>query len=228
MSKKKIITLALVAIIAVTAIASASIAYFTDTKTATNTFTVGNVKITLDEAPVDEEGKATDGKRVTGNDYGIDAVYPGAVLDKDPTVHNVGKNPAYIRATVNVSDWMNICGTFYPEYDKHFMEEGYEQSLMLLVDEFGEGWSIVGVTTGDTFGIGAFDAKFVLKYDGVIAAREDTTPMFRHVMIPTSVGESNGYATPLFDSFKEIKITAQAIQANGFDSWEAAFAAFDA
>ena len=228
MSKKKIITLALVAIIAVTAIASASIAYFTDTKTATNTFTVGNVKITLDEAPVDEEGKATDGKRVTGNDYGIDAVYPGAVLDKDPTVHNVGKNPAYIRATVNVSDWMNICGTFYPEYDKHFMEEGYEQSLMLLVDEFGEGWSIVGVTAGDTFALGALDAKFVLKYDGVIAAREDTTPMFRHVMIPTSVGESNGYATPLFDSFKEIKITAQAIQANGFDSWEAAFAAFDA
>lgn len=228
MSKKKIITLALVAIIAVTAIASASIAYFTDTKTATNTFTVGNVKITLDEAPVDEEGKATDGNRVTGNDYGIDAVYPGATLDKDPTVHNVGKNPAYIRATINVSDWMNICAAFYPEYDKHFMEEGYEQSLMLLVDELGKDWSIVGVTAGDTFALGALDAKFVLKYDGVLAAGEDTTPMFRHVMIPTSVGESNGYATPLFDSFKEIKITAQAIQANGFDSWEAAFAAFDA
>lgn len=228
MSKKKIITLALVAIVAITAIASASLAYFTDTKTADNTFMMGNVKITLDEAPVNEEGKATDGNRVTGNDYGIDAVYPGATLDKDPTVHNVGKNPAYIRATINVSDWRNICAAFYPEYDKHFMEEGYEQSLMLLVDELGEGWSIVGVTAGDTFALGALDAKFVLKYDGVLAAGEDTTPMFRHVMIPTSVGESNGYATPLFDSFKEIKITAQAIQANGFDSWEAAFAAFDA
>lgn len=228
MSKKKLITLALVAIVAITAIASASLAYFTDTKTADNTFMIGNVKITLDEAPVNEEGKATDGNRVTGNDYGIDAVYPGATLDKDPTVHNVGKNPAYIRATINVSDWMNICAAFYPEYDKHFMEEGYEQSLMLLVDELGEDWSIVGVTAGDTFALGALDAKFVLKYDGVLAAGEDTTPMFRHVMIPTSVGESNGYATPLFDSFKEIKITAQAIQANGFDSWEAAFAAFDA
>ena len=51
MTKKKIITLALVAVIAVTAIASASIAYFTDTKTAKNTFTMGNVKIALDEAP---------------------------------------------------------------------------------------------------------------------------------------------------------------------------------
>ena len=45
MSKKKLITLALVAIVAITAIASASLAYFTDTKTADNTFTMGNVKI---------------------------------------------------------------------------------------------------------------------------------------------------------------------------------------
>ena len=67
MSKKKIITLALVAIVAITAIASASLAYFTDTKTADNTFTMGNVKITLDEAPVDEFGQAADGERVTGN-----------------------------------------------------------------------------------------------------------------------------------------------------------------
>ncbi|OLA59939.1 MAG: hypothetical protein BHW37_01965 [Firmicutes bacterium CAG:272_52_7] len=124
---------------------------------------------------------------------------------------------------------MNICAAFYPEYDKHFGEDGYEQSLMLLVDELGEGWSIVGVTTGDTFGIGAFDAKFVLKYDGVLAAEKDTAPMFRHVMIPTNVGEPiSGGGIPSFESFKEIKITAQAIQANGFDSWKAAFAAFDA
>ena len=99
MSKKKIITLALVAIVAITAIASASLAYFTDTKTADNTFTMGNVKITLDEAPVDEFGQAADGERVTGNRYGPSAVYPGAVLHKDPTVHNVGDYPAYIRAT---------------------------------------------------------------------------------------------------------------------------------
>ena len=49
MSKKKIITLALVAMIAILSITSASLAYFTDTKTAENTFTMGNVKIVLDE-----------------------------------------------------------------------------------------------------------------------------------------------------------------------------------
>lgn len=223
MTKKKIITLALVAVIAVTAIASASIAYFTDTKTAKNTFTMGNVKIALDEAPVDEEGHAIDGDRVTANEYGIEAVYPGATLDKDPTVHNTGKNPAYIRATVNVSDWMNLCAAFYPDFTETFPNDGYKATLNLLVGELGEGWSVVGVEAGDTFTIGQFDAKFVLKYDGVLAADEDTTPMFTKVIIPTTFGD-NGMSA---ESFNEIKITAQAIQANGFETWEAAFNAFD-
>lgn len=222
MTKKKIITLALVAVIAVTAIAGASLAYFTDTKTATNTFTMGNVKIALDEAPVDEAGKATDGDRVTSNEYGIDAAFPGAVLDKDPTVHNTGKNPAYIRATVNVSNWMNLCAAYYPDFKETFPNEGYKAALNLIVGELGEGWSVVGVVPGDTFTIGQFDAKFILKYDGVLAVGEDTTPMFNTVIIPNGIDNANA------ESFDEIKIVAQAIQANSFDTWEDAFAAFDA
>ena len=222
MSKKKIITLALVAIIAVTAIASASIAYFTDTKTATNTFTVGNVKITLDEAPVNEEGKATDGNRVTGNDYGIDAVYPGAVVTKDPIVHNVGKNPAYIRATVNVCNWMNLVAAYYPDFKETFPNDGYKAALNLLVGELGEGWSVVDVVAGDTFTIGQFDAKFILKYEGELAPGADTPAMFNTVTIPTGIDNARA------DSFKYINVVAQAIQTNGFDSWEAAFEAFDA
>ena len=222
MTKKKIVTLALVVAIAVMAIAGASLAYFTDTKTATNTFTMGNVKITLDEAPVDETGHETEGDRVTSNEYGIEAAYPGATLDKDPTVHNVGANPAYIRATVNVSDWMNLVAAYYPDFKETFPHDGYKAALNLLVGELGEGWSVVGVEAGDTFVIGQFDAKFVLKYDGVLAAGEDTTPMFRHVTIPAAFVAEAG------ETFKEIKIVAQAIQTNGFDTWEAAFAAFDA
>ena len=222
MSKKKIITLALVAIVAITAIASASLAYFTDTKTADNTFTMGNVKITLDEVPVDEYGQATDGERVTGNRYGPSAVYPGAVLDKDPTVHNVGDYPAYIRATVNVSNWMNLVAAYYPDFNETFPNEGYRAALNLLVGELGEGWSVVDVVAGDTFTIGQFDAKFILKYEGELAPRADTTAMFNHVTIPAGIDNVNA------DSFDRVTVVAQAIQANGFDSWEAAFAAFDA
>lgn len=222
MTKKKVITLALVVIIAVAAITSASLAYFTDTKTAKNTFTMGDVKIALDEAPVDGNGHAIDGDRVKANNYGIDAAYPGAVLDKDPTVHNTGKNSAYIRATVNVSNWMNLAAAYYPDFKETFPNDGYKAALNLLVGELGEGWSVVDVAAGDVFTIGQFDAKFVLKYDGVLAPGESTTPMFEYITIPTGITNASA------SSFDEVKIVAQAIQANSFDSWEAAFAAYDA
>lgn len=47
--KKKIIALAFVVCLAITAIASVSLAYFTDTDDATNVFTSGKVDITLNE-----------------------------------------------------------------------------------------------------------------------------------------------------------------------------------
>ena len=215
MTKKKILALALVAVIAITAIAGASLAYFTDTKTAENTFTMGNVKIVLDETDITNP----EGDRVTRNAYDV---YPGAVVTKDPIVHNTGKNGAYIRATVNVNNWMNLCAAYYPDFEYYFPEEGYKDSLKLLVGELGEGWSVVDVVAGDTFTIGCFDAKFILKYDGVLAPGADTTAMLQKVIIPTGIDNANA------DSFKSVTVVAQAIQENGFDSWEAAFAAYDA
>ena len=204
-------SLVIVAILAI----GATLAYFTDTKTATNTFTMGNVKIKLDE----ENVKNPEGDRVSKNEY---EVYPGAEVKKDPTVHNVGANGAYIRATVNVSNWMNLCAAYYPDFKEHFPNEGYKAALNLLVGELGEGWSVVDVEAGDVFTVGQFDAKFVLKYDGVLASGADTTAMFEKVIIPAGIDNANA------NSFNQIKIVAQAIQADGFASWEAAFAAFDA
>ena len=47
--KKKILALALVVVLAVTAVTGATLAYFTDTDAKTNTFTMGDVKIHIDE-----------------------------------------------------------------------------------------------------------------------------------------------------------------------------------
>ena len=213
--KKKILALSMCIALAAIAIVGASLAYFTDTKTATNTFTMGNVQIKLDETNVNDPK----GDRVTSNVYNV---YPGAVVTKDPIVHNIGKNGAYIRATVNVSNWMNLVGAYYPDFKETFPNDGYKAALNLLVGELGEGWSVVGVEAGDVFTIGQFDAKFILKYDGVLASGADTTAMFQTVTIPTGIDNANA------DSFDEVKVVAQAIQADGFDTWEAAFAAFDA
>lgn len=219
MTKKRFVAILLCVTLVALAAIGATFAYLTDSKTVNNTFTMGNVKITLDESKVDESGKAVEGDRVTSNTYNV---YPGAVVTKDPIVHNTGKNAAYIRATVNVSNWMNLCAAYYPDFKETFPNDGYKAALNLLVGELGEGWSVVGVEAGDTFTIGQFDAKFILKYEGALAAGADTTAMFQTVTIPAGIDNANT------DSFSGVKVVAQAIQADGFETWEAAFAAYDA
>lgn len=225
MKKKKIFTLALASIVAVTAVIGASLAYFTDTKTAENTFTMGNVKIALDEAPVDEEGQATDGDRVTANDYGIDAVYPGATLDKDPTVHNTGKNPAYIRAVVTVENGMNWLGL----YNDNVWTAPQEAAFNALINNtLGEGWELVDIAY-DMSGPNHPTSDFVatLKYTEVLEAGQDTTAMFSEISFPAKLTE-NDVTTRISQEGKfRIDVVAQAIQVKGFDSWEAAFNAFD-
>lgn len=215
MTKKRFVAILLCVTLVALAAIGATFAYLTDTKTVNNTFTMGNVAIKLDETNVNDPT----GDRVTSNAY---SVYPGAVVTKDPIVHNTGKNAAYIRATVNVSNWMNLCAAYYPDFKYTFGQEGYKAALNLLVGELGEGWSVVGVTAGDTFTIGQFDAKFILKYDGKLAAGADTTAMFQTITIPAGIDNANT------ESFSGVKVVAQAIQADGFDTWEAAFAAYDA
>ena len=54
--KKKIVAICLCLALAAVAVVGASLAYFTDTKSATNTFTVGNVKIDLIESTYHRTG----------------------------------------------------------------------------------------------------------------------------------------------------------------------------
>ena len=117
---------------------------------------------------------------------------------------------------------MNLVAAYYPDFKETFPNDGYNAALNLLVGELGEGWSVVDVVAGDTFTIGQFDAKFILKYEGELAPGADTPAMFNTVTIPTGIDNARA------DSFKYINVVAQAIQTNGFDSWEAAFEAFDA
>lgn len=80
----KALLLMLCAVLLVAASVLGTMAYLTSTDTVNNTFTVGKVAITLDEAPVDDNGDATTGSRVKANTYNL---LPGHAYDKDPTVH---------------------------------------------------------------------------------------------------------------------------------------------
>lgn len=92
-AKKKIVSIALAASLAATAIVGGTLAYFTDTDDATNTFTVGNVDIVLTEPGWDNGGKAE-----------AEDMYPGEAVAKDPTVTNNGANPAFVRVKVEWPD----------------------------------------------------------------------------------------------------------------------------
>lgn len=92
MTKKKIVSLCLAAVLVVMAVAGATVAYFTDTDSKDNTFTVGNVDITLTEPSWNTNGQESDD------------VYPGEPLYKDPTVTNDGANPCFVRIKVENLD----------------------------------------------------------------------------------------------------------------------------
>ena len=105
--KKKITALCLCVTMLAIAIVGASLAYFTDTKDATNTFTVGNVKIELIEQQRGENGLEPfeQNKKlypIVGSAQGEkDALgMPTAknYVDKMVTIKNTGSEAAYIRA----------------------------------------------------------------------------------------------------------------------------------
>lgn len=92
---KKALLLALCAVLLVVSTVFATLAYLTSTTdVVTNTFTVGNVKITLDEAKVDLYGEKDGTTRVTENTYKL---IPGHEYTKDPMIHVVaGSEECYL------------------------------------------------------------------------------------------------------------------------------------
>ncbi|MBQ3062404.1 MAG: hypothetical protein IJD03_01960, partial [Clostridia bacterium] len=82
---KKALLMTLCAVMLVAASVMGTMAYLTSTTgVVTNTFTVGKVGITLDEAKVTEYGVKDGDTRVMANTYKL---VPGHTYVKDPTVH---------------------------------------------------------------------------------------------------------------------------------------------
>lgn len=109
--KKKILALCLVVVLAVTAVTGATLAYFTDTtEVVNNTFTMGKVKIDLDEAKVDDDGKAIKPEeRVKKNDYTPTNMVPGHIFEKDPTIHvEAGSEESYIFLDMTINKYSSL------------------------------------------------------------------------------------------------------------------------
>lgn len=255
-TKTKALLMSLCAVLLVAASVLGTMAYLTDSKDVKNTFTVGNVAITLDEAKVDGNGNAIDkqGKRVTnladaervpGNAYKL---LPGHTYTKDPTVTVLAPSvESYVRMKVtfnNASQIIAMCT------DPEFAEDGptgVENAFPLIrmvkfVEANAAKWDgIIPDNMVDTEEMLA-DGKY-FAYD----AEADTLTYYFYyketVEAPTADVKDVKLAT-LFDSIKvpewatgdqlkalqgfEINVVAEAIQADGFENADAAWAAFAA
>ena len=85
-TKTKALALALCAVLLVVTTVFVTMAFLTSKDSVKNTFTVGKVTITLDEADVKNDGTYESNKeaRVDTNEYKL---IPGHTYIKDPTIH---------------------------------------------------------------------------------------------------------------------------------------------
>ena len=97
MKKKKTLLAAIILLLVF--VVGGAVAYFTDTDKKTNTFTIGNVDITLTEDGWDALPDSNSNRMPDA----AEDMMPGETVTKDPVINNVStKNAAYVFAKVEV------------------------------------------------------------------------------------------------------------------------------
>lgn len=249
--KKKALTLCLAVALAATAVVGGTMAYFTDTDAKNNTFTVGNVDIELIESQLHRvnagvqgvveksdnilvtpnvamEGTATeywDGPCFTDDQIKEDAekyqsvylkdanIAPGTGYRKCPYVVNTGKNAAYIRIRVIIpteldklldDSYLTVSAYQSDEFEKYTKDVKDDNNVYTFtrVEPLASGemtfWNVWGSITMD---------KDV--------TNKDIADMQARGLIDQ-------------DGKFDVKVEADAIQADGFKNATEAWAAFDA
>ena len=192
--KKKVTAIALAVCILAVAVIGATMAYFTDTDSKTNTFTFGKVDIDLTEKSIEDKEKGVKAGTV-GTDGGITypGVLPGLVYSKVPTVTVKDDSlPAYVAITATVPTIYNWGGLFNNKIDSTF---DWEKKT-------------VGANT-----VYYFYAK------NPVQPGDSVTP-FTEVKINPALTQDDVKNLPTFN----VVVNAYGIQKDGFDNAQEAFA----
>lgn len=189
-TKTKALVLALCAVLLVVTTVFVTMAFLTSEDSVQNTFTVGEVTISLDELDVDEDDLLTDNKEYTkdgitttrdkANEYKL---IPGKTYIKDPTIHVGAKSePCYLFVKV---------------------ENGLENAeadgnTTIAAQMTANGWTALDGETN------------IYVYNQIVSKNTDVV-VFSNFTIDGETVVAN---------FKdaEINVTAYAIQAEGFDN----------
>ena len=223
MSKKKILSVALVVILLAT-LSLSSLAWFSDSDSAKNDFLVAGSE---DSDPddifsVDVWENNDDDAEADDNGTGLkyENILPGDVLKKNVFVENTGSYDEYIRVTVTISDaeaWINALG-----------ENANEAAVLAIFDGFEIGnWTHIWNNLNEATEIPE-QIVYVMYYKNILPAGEKIS-VFENVIIPTSLTQQQAAAFGA-DGFS-IDVKADAVQTRnvvpeGTAAEDAAWAAF--
>ena len=240
-TKSKALLLTLCAVLLVAASVMGTMAYLTSTDKVENTFTVGNVKITLDEAKVNTDGTlAAPAERVKANEYKL---LPGHTYTKDPTVtvKEVSES-SYVRMKVtfnNAADIIAMCT------DPEFADDGptgVENAYPLIrmvkfVEANAAKWDGIipdnMVDTEDMLGNAKYFAydktadtlNYYFYYNETVGAPNGDVKLpvlFNNITVPEW---ATGEQLAELNNF-QITVVAEAIQAGSFANADKAWEAF--
>ncbi|MDD7396038.1 MAG: SipW-dependent-type signal peptide-containing protein [Eubacteriales bacterium] len=212
--KKKILVACLCVALAVLTIAGTTLAYLTSKDTVTNTFTVGNVSIKLDEAKANTDGSLYDNgtTRVDANSYKL---IPGHTYNKDPMVTVLeGSESSYIKMTVTFSKANELDAIFAPNGAP-------------LTSIFNGYNSTNWIAKGNTKDAANNTRTYEFWYKETVAAPTADVALdalFDSITVPGTI--TNTQLATIADM--TITVNAYAIQADGFATADAAWAAYPA
>ena len=210
-NRKKYLVICLCLGAVITATVMGTLAYLTDQQAVANTFTVGQVDISVDEASVNQDGTVIDGaERVTENQYHL---IPGQTYTKDPTMTvKADSEEAYVRMLVTLNCKSALDTIFAPVgVDLTAIFNGYDANNWIYQAETVD-------TTNDVI-IYEFRYKEMVSPNGTDIVLD---ALFDSFTVPGTLDGTD------LKSIENLKITVEghAIQATGFATEDAAWAAF--
>lgn len=207
MKNKYILILIAVAFVSVLSVLGTN-AYLMAEVSNTNGYSVGNVKIVLNESNVDEYGVVIDDKRVDNNSYHL---MPGYTYVKDPII-TLKKNSvdSYIRVLITVNR-------------KEALKDIYGNDFKLedIYNDWGENWIYFNEINIDDDQI-TYEYRYKFIENG-LNSDNSLEPIFKSFTIPKETTSEQLENLSGFD----VNIVGYAIQAEGFKSEEEAWKTYD-
>lgn len=198
-SKKRNAIVALMLAIALTI--TGALAFLTAKDSATNKFTVGNVKITLTEPKWD-----------AANPSGtLENIVAGQVIEKDPTINNVGKNSAYVYMLIEIPKVYQTDIVSKDANGNETIETVMHHPLFSF--KANSGWSLVDSKVGTD--VDAYD-YYLYGHDAPLAPTESST-LFNEVTFANITSDFVNAITGNNIVDINIKATAYGIQSDFYN-----------